>query len=252
MSKKNLFWVISLLLTGGLLVVTALPVSYRVLAVVILSSLSFVLTILALRRDLAGIEFLTLTTLPTLFTLGMAGILYYFPNFSHFFRFLFSLIFSFFFYVTLLCENIFNVAGERSLPLLRASYTAAFLVTLFTVFPLYTVVFKTNPSFLMGVLLITALTFALTFQSLWTIFLPKPFDDRAFWGSVVVTLMMVEALSVFSFFPMESFFKALGLSTVYYIVLGFAHHYFRKTLKTKVYLEYFLIGFIVFLIISLN
>ena len=251
MSKKSFFALVSLLLTFGLVILVSLPPDFRLPFSVALSLLAGLLTLLALRENITGIEYLTLTTLPVLFTFGMSGVLYYFPNFSLFFRSVFWLLFSFFFYIILLSGNIFNVAAEKPIPLVRASYTASFLVTLFTVFPLYTVVFKSDPPLWVAVLLISFLTFALTFQSLWTVFLPKSFDMRNLWSALLVTLVIGEALVSLSFFQLESFFRALVLSTVYYIVLGFTHHFFRKSLNNKVFIEYFLIGLIVSLIIFL-
>lgn len=249
MGKKSLFATLSLVLTLCLIILVSLPSNLKIPFSFILSIAAAVLSIIALRENISGIEFVTLTILPTLFTLGMSTVLFYFPNFSLLFKFIFWTTFSFFFYIILLCENIFNVAADKPIPLVRASYTAAFLVTLFTIFPLYTAVFKGDPNLLIAALLIAVLTFALTFQSLWTVFLPKAYDSRTLWGSVVVTLIILEAYAALSFFPLESFFRALGLSTVYYIALGFSHHYFKKSLNSKVYLEYLIVGLIISFVI---
>lgn len=251
MNKKSLFAAGSLFLTLGLIIEASLPPHIKVPFLLGLSLTAGILTIVVLKENIAGLEFFTLTALPVLFTFGMSGILYQFPNFSLFFRFVFWSLYSFFFYIILLSGNIFNVAAEKPIPLVRASYTASFLVTLFTIFPLYTVVFKINPSLTVALLLTSILTFALTFQSLWTVFLPKSYDSKSLWGSVVVTLVMAEVLLALSFMQIESFYRALGLATIYYIVLGFTHHYFRRSLNNKVYLEYLLIVLIVSFIIFL-
>ncbi len=141
-------------MTLGLVVFVSLPPEIKVPFSILLSVLAGVLTLLGLRENVTGIEFFTITPLPILFTLGMAGILYHFPNFSLFFKLVFWLIYSFFFYIVLLSANIFNVAAEKPIPLVRASYTVSFLVTLFTIFPLYTAVFKSNPSFVVVLLLV--------------------------------------------------------------------------------------------------
>lgn len=249
MNRKTLFASISLLLTFGLIILVVLPEHFKIGFAVFLSALAGFLTLVALRENLSGIEFLTLTALPILFTLGMSGILYHFPNFSIFFRTLFWFLFSFFFYIILLSGNIFNVAAEKPIPLVRASYTASFLVTLFSIFPLYTIVFKSNLDLWLALLLVSVFTFVLTFQSLWTLFLPKPFDPAIIWGSLLVTLVMTEAALSISFLQLESFFRALALSTIYYIVLGFSHHFLKKTLNNKVFWEYILVSLLVSFII---
>lgn len=251
MRKKNTFAALSLLLTLGLVLLVSVPEAYKLQSSGLLAILSGFFSVFALREGLSGIEYLTLISLPVLFTFGMSSMLYYFPNFSSFFRFLFLGTYAFFFYVILLSANIFNVAVEKPIPLLRASYTAWFLVTIFAVFPLYTLVYKSDLNLLFSLLLIASITFLLTFQSLWTVFLPKKFEFVTLYGSLLVTLILAEVSLTLSFFPMESFFRALGLSTAYYIVLGFTHHYFRKSLTKRIYLEYFILFALVSLIIIL-
>lgn len=249
MSKKTRFLLASLFLTFFL---TLLPVgqNYSSYAVFAFALLGLVITLIMLWFDLKGLEFITLLTLPTLFCLSMAALLINFPNFSVFFKIIFYAVFFIFYYSLLLSLNVFNVVREKMIPLLRAAYTVSFLITVFSSLPIFTMVYKVFLSLTWELGLVFLVCFLLDFQSLWTVFLPTRNDRTVLKSSLALSLLMTETALVFSFFPLESFFRSLTLATFFYIYLSFTHQYLRKSLNIKSLVEYGLVGsFIVGLVV---
>jgi hypothetical protein len=200
---------------------------------------------------LSGIEYLTLLTLPVLFSLGMGSIVLFFPNFSGYFK---TLLYGVYFltnYILLLSLNIFNVAYEKPIPLLRAAYTSSFLITTISAFPTLTLIYKGVFGVVIESALIFILFFLLTVQSVWSAFLPKNVVGTSITVSFLVAYLMTQTALVFSLFPMESFFRSLLLSTFFYIYLGFSHQYLKKTINTKSIFEYAFVGLVIVALVLL-
>ena len=249
MPKKLQFLTLSLLITIALGFLNRLSPSLQPWGIIVLSIFSYLATAYLLRFDLTGIEFLTLLSLPTLFTLSVGFILYFFPNFSFTFRSIILFLYFSSFYLALLSENIFNVGREHPIPLLKAAGTVSFLLTLFTGFLLFTAVYKAALPVFLQWLLTAALVFILAFQSLWTIILGSKVDKQVLIGSLSLALAELELTIGLSFMPFESFFRALALSTGFYVFLGTAYNYQRKTLKSRIFIEYaFVAGIVIFLL----
>ncbi len=244
MSKKTRFLLISLILTFFL---TLVPVfsQYGNYVAFSFAALGLIFVVVTLWFDLKGPEFITLLTLPFLLCLGMAELLIKFPNFSSFFKILFYGTFFIFYYSLLLAINVFNVAREKTIPLLRVAYTVTFLITVFASLLIFTVIYKVFFNLPAEVFFVFLTSFFLSFQSLWTIFLPSRNDRAVIKASLVLALLMLETATVFSFFPAESFFRSLTLATFFYIYLGFTHQYLRRTLNIRSLIEYGLVGFII-------
>ena len=251
MSKRNKFLIFSLLLTFFLTLIPLVPRSYYPFAVLGFVLVSVLFTVACLWDYLSGIEYITLLTLPTVFSLGMGSIILQFPNFSSFFKTIFYGVYFILYYILLLSLNIFNVAGEKPIPLLRAAYTSSFLVTTFTAFPIFTLIYKWSTGIVFETLLVFVFSLLLSFQSLWSAFLPKNNAIPAFRTSLIVSIIMVQTALVFSFYPMESFFRSLLLSTFFYIYLGFSHQYLKRTLNSKSVFEYAFVGLVIVALVFL-
>lgn len=251
MTKKLQFLLVSLLLTAGFFGELQLPARYLFFFVLLWGGVAYLVSFLVLRYDLVEVELVTLLTLPTLFTVAVGGVFAFFPSFSATFRLLIMALFSLGFYLILLAENVFNVGRERSIPLLKAAGTVSFLLTLLTAFLLFTVLFKAALPVACQWLLLFFLAFLLGFQSLWTIVLGTKLDARLFLGSCLFALAVLELAVATSFWPLESFFRALVLSTGFYVFLGIAFHYYKKTLKGKIFLEYAAVALLVALVLFL-
>lgn len=237
-SKRGQFIIVSFLLTFGLMLLPTKVSAHQPLAIFVLSLVSLLLAFLVLRFDLKGIEFLTLLTLPVLLTLGVGAIFFFFPNFSLTFRFLLWSFFAFLFYVILLAENVFNVARGRPIPLLRAARTTSFLATLLVAFLLYTAIYKGNFNLWVQLSFVILTTFLLALQSLWTVDLPEKIGISLVSMGSLLSLGQLELALGLAFLPIESFFRALALSTGFYILLGIGLHFLRHTLTRRVMGEY--------------
>ena len=100
--------------------------------------------------------------------------------------------------------------------------------------------------------MVVIISFVLAFQSLWTLVLGHTWDRQVIWGSLILALAELELAVGISFLPFESFFRALALSTGFYVFLGTAYNYQRKTLKNRIFIEYAVVAVIViFLLIKL-
>ena len=252
MPKKFQFIAVSLSVTLALSLINKLAPSLQPWGIIAISLTSYFVSAYLLRYDLTGIEFITLLALPSFFTFAVGSVLYYFPNFSLAFRSLILFLFGLSFYLTLLSENIFNVGRDRPIPLLKAAGTVSFLLTLFTAFLLFTVLYKTGFPVFVQCLLVVIISFVLAFQSLWTLVLGHTWDRQVIWGSLILALAELELAVGISFLPFESFFRALALSTGFYVFLGTAYNYQRKTLKNRIFIEYAVVAVIViFLLIKL-
>lgn len=238
-------------MTLFLIVLPWLPARFSLISLAVFTFLAGLFAVLCLWDFLSGIEYVTLLTLPVMFSLGMGSIILLFPNFSGIFRTVLYGVYFLMYYLLLLSLNIFNVAGEKPIPLLRAAYTSSFLITTFTAFPVFTLLYKGSAGILFELLTVFIFTFLLCFQSLWSAFLPKNIIGLPAKVSLIVSLTVTQTALVFSFFPMESFFRSLLLSTFFYIYLGFTHQYLKKTLAAKSVFEYGLVGLIIVALVFL-
>lgn len=249
MSKRDRLFLFSLLLTFFLTLIPIFYARFGYLVVIVFALVALVFAAVCLWDYLSGIEYLTLLTPPTALALGMGATLIQFPNLSLVFRLIYYAAFFLVFYICLLSLNIFNVAAEKTLPLLRAAYTVGFLITIFIALPLFTLIYKSDFDLPGQILAIALAALSLSFASLWSLYLPQNKPASAAKAAVMVSLLLVETAFVFSLFPMESFFRSLLLATFFYIYLGFAHQHLRKTLTSRSLLEYLLVGTVIILIV---
>lgn len=230
------FIALSAVLTGAVIFFPSFPAAWRLGALFLLP----LVCLLAVRFILGSFS-----VLPVAFTLGILLTLLYFPNFSLIFRSLLSIFFGVGFYITLLAENIFRAAQERSIPLLRPAQTASFLLTLFTAFLLFTALYKFHLPMPVGLAAIFLTAFFLAYQNLQSINLPRSLSRSILVPGLILGLGVVEVGLCISFVPVESFFRALVLSTSFYIFLGVTQQWLRHTLRSRTLREYVLVALVV-------
>ena len=139
-SKRQRFVWATLFLTFMLVLTQIVPSDYRYLCVVALSFCAFILSALTLHEDLKGIEWFTLLVLPTLYSAAVA-LFYFLLPVRWLTRIPIAALYAFGFYALLLTENIYNVAANRTIALLRAAHSVGFLMTFVTYFLLVQTVF---------------------------------------------------------------------------------------------------------------
>lgn len=235
--KRQRFAVQSIILTAGLLVTQLIWQDYRFIMVGILAVLSYLLTIWSLYEDLKGIEWIMLFILSVSFTAAVS--LFYFLLPSRWFtRLVTGSVFAVGTYAILLVGNIYNVAAERSIQLLRAAQSVGLLITLAVIFLSTSIVFSIKVMFWQNMLFLIPITFILALHSLWSINLEDHFSEKLILYSGVVSLGVGELAFVLSFWPIQIPTAALFITSGFYVMVGIIQQYFHERLFTNTIREY--------------
>lgn len=247
-SKRQKFLISILILSLGLLAIQVANISWRYSAIFGLATLTYLLSAWSLKEGLAGIEWLTVLILPTLFT-SSVGLFYFIVPGVWWARLPIVLLYSLGLYALLLTENIFSVAAIRTIQLLRSAQAVGFLLTLVTAFFLFDTVFSYRLPFYFNFLLVFAISLPLFLQGFWYINLGEKITSGLLLASLACSLILGEAALSFSFWPVTVSVGSLGLTTAFYILLGLVQHQLSERLFPKTIKEYLEIGLIVFLVI---
>lgn len=248
LSKRQQFVIITIILTLGLIVTQMAPSDWRYPLVITFSLATFLLTAFGLREDLFGIEWLTLLALPTLFTTAVL-LFYFLLPIRWLTRLPVAALYAVGMYALLLTENIFNVAAERSIALLRAGHTVGFLLTLVTYFLLISTIFSFRLSVGWTVLFAGIISFILIIQVLWSVELTARVSGAVGRITGVLTLVLMELVWVFGFWPVTPILIALFLTTCVYCSVGMAQQYIGDKFYKKTAIEFAGVALIVFMIL---
>lgn len=248
LSRRQKLVAITLLLTVGLVLTQLVPPDWRYPMVIALSLATYVFAALGLREDLAGIEWITLLTLPTFFTAAIA-LFYFLLPVRWLTRVPVAVLYAVGMYALLLTENIYNVAADRTIALLRAAQSIGFLVTILTYFLLMQTVLAFRFSSGVVVVLTAFISFPLFLQSLWSMELGNRVSRRVLDISVALTLILVELSWVFSYLPVKTTLQALFFTTCFYSVSGMAQQYVVEKLYKRNVIEFFIVCMVVFLLV---
>lgn len=247
-TKRQQLVIITLLLTLGLVVTQVVPGEMRYPLVVTFSIATYFLSAFGLREDLHGIEWLTLLTLPTLFTAAVL-LFYFLLPVRWLTRLPVAALYAVGMYALLLTENIYNVAAERSIALLRAAHSVGFLLTLVTGFLLISTVLSFR--FAVGWTAITVgmITFFLVVQALWSVELLPQVSRRVWQIAGAITIILTELAWIFEFWPVQQSLIALFLTTTVYCSVGMGQQYLEDKLYKKTVIEFGTVAVIVFIIL---
>ncbi len=250
LTKRQQFVVVTLVLTVGLVLTQLVPAETRYPMVGLLALLSYLLSAFALREDLKGIEWLTLLTLPTLFTAAV-GLFYFLLPVRWLTRLPIAALFAVGIYALLLTENIYNVAANRTIGLLRAAHSVGFLLTLLTYFLLLQTILAFRLIFWANTLLVIILSFFLIFQALWAMELTETVSRRVWQLTLSLALVLGQVAWAFSFWPVATTLQALFLTTSFYGLAGMAQQYLVEKLYKKNVVELFAVVAIVLAIVMI-
>lgn len=250
LSKRQQFVIITLILAAGMVFTQLVPGELRYPMVGGLSVLTFFATAFALREDLSGVEWLTLLTLPTLFTTAV-GLFYFLLPVRWLTRLPVAILYAIGMYALLLTENIYNVAAERTIALLRAAHSVGFLLSLLAYFLLIQTVLAFRLPHYTNTALVGSISFFLIVQSLWAMELTEGLSGRAWRISVVLSFVLMELAWIFSFWPVATTLIALFLTTSFYSLVGMAQQYLLERLYKKTVIEFLGVVSIVFIIVLL-
>ncbi|MBI4064878.1 hypothetical protein HY409_00710 [Candidatus Gottesmanbacteria bacterium] len=247
-SKRQQFVIITTVLTLGLTLTQLVGIEYRYTMVGALTISTYVLTAFALRDDLKGIEWVTLLSLPTLFTMAVS-LFYFLLPVRWLTRVPVALLYAIGIYALLLTENIFNVAVNRTIALLRAGHSVGFLMTLVTYFLLLQTIFAFRFTAFGNVFFVFCVSLPLVLQTLWFIELEPMLTKKVTHLSLIIVLVLTQLVWIFSFWPVKSTLFALLLTTTFYSLGGMAQQYLVEKLYKKSVIEFFSVMSLVFLII---
>lgn len=250
-SKREQFVMITLILTVGLVVTQIVPAELRYPLVVTFTAATYLLSAFGLREDLRGVEWLTLLTLPTLFTTAVL-LFYFLLPVRWLTRLPVAALYAVGMYALLLTENIYNVAAERSIALLRAAHSVGFLLTLVTYFLLVSTILSFRLSVGWTSIAVSVVTFLLTVQAVWAVELELWVSRRAWQVSGVIMIVLTELTWVFGFWPVRQALIALFLTTGLYCTIGMAQAYLEDKLYKKTVIEFGSVAVIVFLILLIT
>lgn len=247
LTKRQQFVLVTAILTFGLIITQLVNLENRPEMVAILAFLTFALCAFALREDLAGIEWVTLLSLPTIFTVAVSLFYFLLPV-----RWLTRLPTAAFFalgiYALLLTENIFNVAAERSIQLLRAAQSIGLLITLVAAFLLFDTLFSFHLGSVPNFVFVFLISLPLCFQAIWQASLKPIISRQLIFYSFFLSLSLAEFAFIFSFWPVRPTIEALFVTTVFYAEVAIAQNYFLGRLFKKTINEFIIVLGIVFIL----
>ncbi len=247
LTKRQEFVCATFVLTSGLVLTQLVSIDLRYPLVGVLSLLAFCASAFVLREDLHGVEWVTLLMLPTLFTAAVS-LFYFLLPVRWATRLPVALVYCIGMYALLLTENIYNVAAQRGIGLLRAAHSIGFLITLVTDFLLILTIFSFRWPIIGTTILLAAVHGGLLFQSLWAYELGDRVTKRV--GEIVIVFFIItfELAFTLGFWPMKPVLTALLLTTTFYSFAGIAQHYLVEKLYKKTMIEFLSVFFIVFLL----
>lgn len=249
-TKRQEFVIVSSLLTIGLLLTQLLP-DYRYPMTIFLACMAYIGSAIVLRADLTGIEFFTLLILPTLYTAAVT-LFYFLLPLRWITRIPVATLYILGMYALLLTENIYNVAANRTIALLRAAHTIGFLITLVTYFLLLSTVLAFRLPEIPTALIIGVLSALLIFQILWAIELTPKINPKLRHLTLGLVLIFMELSWVLCFWSVKSTIKALFLTTCFYSLVGMTQQYLAERLYKKTIIEFSSVIIVVAIILFLT
>ncbi len=249
LDKRQRFVIQTLLLTAGLLITQLIWQDVRFVMVVILGLASYILTAWSLTEDVKGIEWCMLFILPVFFTLSVSLFYFLLPE-RWFIRIIILTIFSVGTYAVLLVENIYNVAVDRSIQLLRAAHSIGLLITLIVIFLSSNIVFSLRLPYYDNFLLVSLFVFILSLQSLWSVNLDQAISRKILQYCLMVGLAVGELALVLSFWPIENATYSLLITCTYYVLIGILQLNLQEKLFYQSLKEYISV-FVVIILLSI-
>jgi len=247
LTKRQVFVGVTVILTVLFLLTQLVPLETRYPCIIGLSIIAYGLSAFTLREDLHGIEWLTLLTMPTLFTAAMA-LFYFLLPVRWLTRLPVAALYGVGMYALLLTENIYNVAADRTIALLRAAHSVGFLLTLLTYFLLAQSVLAFRYVAPFNALVIGIISFFLVLSALWAMELTQQVSRRVWHLTIATTLFLTNLVWIFSFLPTKATLAALLFTTVFYSAVGMGQQYLVEKLYKKTVIEFFVVSVIVFVI----
>lgn len=250
--EKRIRYVLSMLVMASLVLLstsTALSFDARYLFIPLFILAAYMCTYFALLEDIEKIEWVTLFTMPIFFTLAMYMFYFLIPV-RWLTRLPFLAIYCISIYALFSISNIFNVGVGKSLRLYKAAFSVNVLFQTLVTFLLFSVVLSYRADFYINAIAVSATSFLLVFQMLWSVRLDlDQYNREILRYSLIIAVLMGEIAAAVSFVPLRSSVGAMFLAACYYAIVGLTSAYIDNRLFKSVVREY-LIALVVVGIVS--
>lgn len=251
LSKRQQFVAVTFILTAVLVSTQLISGGIRIDLLMLLVGCTYLLSAFTLRDVLAGWEYVTLLTLPTYFTTAVFLFYYLLPA-RWLTRLPIIILYGLGMYAILLCENIFNIAAERNIQLLRAAHSIALIITIVTVYLFSEIVLSLHMPFYINSILTFIYVFPLSLQALWSMELNTTFSKDTWVGSLITSFLIVEMVAVFSFWPVQHIQEAVLIATVFYSLVGMTQQYLVERLFSKTIREFTFVFLVIMSIVIIT
>lgn len=247
MTKRRKFLLSAAVLSFGLLTLQYINLEYRYVAIFGFFLVTYLISAWALFGDLKGIEWLTILTLPAMYSVAM-GLFYYLLPENIWSRLIIITIFGLGLYAIYLTENIYSVAAIRTIQLLRAAHAVGFLMTVLTLVLMYNTIFSLRWPWWVNGLLVIGVSWPLLIQAFWSVRLPEHLGKDILVPAGGVAILLGEFAFILSLMPVTVWIASLFLATIVYVVLGLVQHALDERLYLRTVYEYVGVG--VFVLIA--
>jgi hypothetical protein len=251
LTKRQQFVIAVFIYTSGLVLTQLVPIEMRIPFVSGLSVFTYLGTAFVLREDLKRVEWLTLLILPVLFTFGVS--MYYFLLPVRWLtRIPVATLYAIGMYAIILTENIYNVAVNRTIALLRAAHSIGFLLTIVTYYLLQQWLLIGGLPEVYRIVLSFLFSWLLYLQLFWSVSLDTSITAPVFSLSVSSAAVITEIVLILLFWPVNKTISALFLTTVFYAMAALVQQYLMEKLYRKTVWEYLAVVAVVFVVVVLG
>lgn len=247
-SKRQQFVAVTVVLTFVLMATQLVSDTLRLDVLLVISGIAYILSAISLREELRGWDFVTLLILPSYFTAAVFVFYFLLPT-RWLTRVPIAALYAVGIYAILLTENIYNVAAERTIQLLRAAHSVGFLLTLVTTFFLMDTALSLRLPFYFNLLTTILIIFPLMLQTLWSMELTQKISNNVLWSSISLTLVIAEVVLLFSFWPIRTTIEALFITTIFYSLVGMTQQFLIGRLFPNTAREFLMVLVIVFILV---
>lgn len=245
MSKRRRFVLVSILLTIGFIGIQFLTDQNRFWAIGLLGLLTIVLFLWAFWESVGRDMTLLALVLPTIFTLGV-GVFWFLLPTNIYTRIPIMIFYGIGIYVLCLTMNIYLVATNRSIALLRAARGVGFVLTLLTSFLVFDAIVSLKTKIYFLTPLVMAISLPLYMQGFWAVVLEKNFTKKLFTLSIVSSFVTGEIAAALYFWPVSVVLGSLSLTVTFYMLLGLGQAYLEERLFATTVKEHLLVGTLAF------
>jgi hypothetical protein len=242
LSKRGKFVACVLALSTVMFFSEIVTGSVVILLALCLGALTVFFLFLILRRDLYKKSYyFPIFILPFFYTVSFTLFYALVPS-RLLTRLILTLVYAFGAYSLFLTQNIFTISSIRTINLLRSARIVSFVITIFVLFFLYSIVFSLRLPMYITPFLVGLLSLLMSMQFLWSYSESKEGSGNVFIFSSYIAFMMVELAFVLSLWPVTAAIYAIFLTGMFYTYSGLSHAWIEKRLFKGILWEYVWVG----------